>query len=82
MVRGTVCSGRACHLKGSRQVVGELQYLINKHDLEDRVDRGGTFCRGKCGEGGVSVTVDGEYFAVKPENVLDLFTDVIMKKAK
>ena len=76
MVKVTVCIGSSCHLKGSRQVVEELQYLINKHDLS------GTFCMGKCGEDGVSVTVDGDYYAVKPENVLDLFTDVIMKKAE
>ena len=63
MVKVTVCIGSSCHLKGSRQVVEELQYLINKNNL-----------------GGVSVTVDDEYFAVKPENVMDFFTDVIVKK--
>ena len=58
-----------------------MQYLINKNNLGDRVELSGTFCMGKCGEDGVSVTVDGDYFAVKPENVIDLFTDVICKKA-
>ena len=82
MVKVTVCIGSSCHLKGSRQVVEELQYLINKHDLGDRVELSGTFCIGRCGEDGVSVTVDGDYYAVKPENVIDLFTDVIMKKAE
>lgn len=82
MVKVTVCIGSSCHLKGSRQVVEELQYLINKNDLGDSVDLGGTFCMGKCGENGVSVTVDGDYYAVKPENVLDFFNDVIVKKVK
>ena len=82
MVKVTVCIGSSCHLKGSRQVVEELQYLINKHGLDERVELSGTFCMGNCGEDGVSVTVDGEYYAVKPENVLDLFTDVISKKAE
>ena len=81
MVKVTVCIGSSCHLKGSRQVVEELQYLINKNNLGDRVEPSGTFCMGKCGEDGVSVPVDGDYFAVKPENVIDLFTDVICKKA-
>lgn len=80
MVKVTVCIGSSCHLKGSRQVVEELQYLINKNNLGDSVDLGGTFCMGKCGEDGVSVTVDDEYYAVKPENVIDFFSDVIVKK--
>ena len=63
-------------------MVEELQYLINKNELEDKVELSGTFCMGKCGEDGVSVTVDGDYYAVKPEGVLDLFTDVIMKKTE
>ena len=82
MVKVTVCIGSSCHLKGSRQVVEELQYLINTHDLDARVELAGTCGMGKCGEDGVSVPGDGDYYAVKPENVLDLFTDVIMKKAQ
>ena len=82
MVKVTVCIGSSCHLKGSRQVVEELQYLINKNELENKVELSGTFCMGKCGEDGVSVTVDGDYYAVKPEGVLDLFTNVIMKKTE
>ena len=82
MVKVTVCIGSSCHLKGSRQVVEELQYLINKNELENKVELSGTFCMGKCGEDGVSVTVDGDYYAVKPEGVLDLFTDVIKKKTE
>ena len=82
MVKVTVCIGSSCHLKGSRQVVEELQYLINNNELEDKVELSGTFCMGKCGEDGVSVTVDGDYYAVKPEGVLDLFTDVIKKKTE
>ena len=48
MVKVTVCIGSSCHLKGSRQVVEELQYLINKNNLGDRVELSGTFCMGKC----------------------------------
>ena len=63
-------------------MVEELQYLINKHDLGESVELAGTFCMGKCGENGVSVTVDDDYYAVKPENVLDFFNDVVVKKVK
>lgn len=82
MVKVTVCIGSSCHIKGSRQVVEELQYLIASNNLKGEIELGGTFCMGKCNENGVSVTVDGEYHAVKPENVKDFFTDVIVKKIK
>ncbi len=29
MVKIKVCIGSSCHIKGARQVVEELQYLIN-----------------------------------------------------
>ena len=44
----TVCIGSSCHLKGSRQVVEQLQYLIAQHNLKDKIDLGGTFCMGNC----------------------------------
>ena len=43
----TVCIGSSCHIKGSRQVVEQLQNLIAEHDLKDKVELGGTFCMGK-----------------------------------
>ena len=53
----TVCIGSSCHIKGSRQVVEQLQYLISEYNLTDKVELGGTFCMGRCQEG-VCVTVD------------------------
>ncbi|MDD3920790.1 MAG: (2Fe-2S) ferredoxin domain-containing protein, partial [Eubacteriales bacterium] len=61
----TVCIGSSCHLKGSRQVVEQLQYLIAKENLGDRVELGGTFCMGKC-QLGVCVTVDDRFYSVLP----------------
>ena len=31
----TVCIGSSCHIKGSRQVVEQLQYLISENKLGD-----------------------------------------------
>ena len=59
----TVCIGSSCHIKGSRPVVEQLQDLIAKENLSDKIELGGTFCMGKCQEG-VCVTVDGEFFSV------------------
>ena len=44
----TVCIGSSCHIKGSRQVVEQLQELIREKDLGDRVELAGTFCMGQC----------------------------------
>ena len=47
MLKITVCIGSSCHIKGSRQVVEQLQYLIAQNGLGDKVELGGTFCMGK-----------------------------------
>ena len=64
----TVCIGSSCHLKGSRQIVEELQRLIAENNLKDKVDLAGTFCMGRC-QTGVNVTVDGKVFSVSPDTV-------------
>ncbi len=76
----TVCIGSSCHIKGSRQVVEQLQYLIAENGLGEKVELGGTFCMGKCQQG-VCVTVDGEFFSVSPETATDFFEKHILTKA-
>lgn len=80
MTKITVCIGSSCHLKGSRQVVEEFQYLIKENGLDDKVELSGAFCMGRCANEGVSVTVDGENFDVNPENVKAFFEDKVLKK--
>lgn len=75
----TVCIGSSCHIKGSRQVVEQLQYLIKESNLGDKVELGGTFCMGKCQQG-VCVTVDGEFYSVTPETVEDFFNENVKGK--
>ena len=75
----TVCIGSSCHIKGSRQVVEGLQYLIAKENLGDKVDLGGTFCMGRCQEC-VCVTVDGEFHAVSPDTLEEFFNKEIKAK--
>ena len=75
----TVCIGSSCHIKGSRQVVGELQRLIKENDLGDKVELGGTFCMGKCQQG-VCVTVDEAFYSVTPETVTDFFKNEVLAK--
>lgn len=76
----TVCIGSSCHIKGSRQVVEQLQYLIKEHKLGDKVELAGTFCMGKCRQG-VCVTVDDVFHSVSPEGVNEFFNTAVLAKA-
>ena len=67
----TVCIGSSCHIKGSRQVVEQLQYLISQNNLGDKVELGGTFCMGEC-QKGVCVTINDEFYSVTPDTVNEL----------
>ncbi len=68
----TICIGSSCHIKGSRQVVQQLQELISKNGLSDKVELGGTFCMGSCQQG-VCVTIDDKLYSVTPETVTEFF---------
>ena len=75
----TVCIGSSCHIKGSRQVVEQLQTLIKENGIEEKVELGGTFCMGNC-QKGVCVTVDEAFHSVTPDNVGEFFANEIMAK--
>ena len=75
----TVCIGSSCHIKGSRQVVEELQRLIKENELGEKVELGGTFSMGKCQQG-VCVTVDEDFYSVTPETVTDFFKNEVLAK--
>lgn len=77
MLKITVCIGSSCHIKGSRQVVEQLQNLIAEHKLGDKVELAGTFCLGKCQQG-VCVTVGEEFHSVSPETVGEFFSGVVL----
>lgn len=76
----TVCIGSSCHLKGSRQVVEQLQFLVKENNLQEKVDLSGTFCMGNC-VNGVNVTVDGKQYSLSPETTKDFFEKEVLAKA-
>lgn len=80
-MRITVCIGSSCHIKGSRQVVEQLQNLIADNDLKDKVELSGTFCMGKCQQG-VCVSVDEAFFSVSPETAQEFFDKEILAKVR
>ncbi len=77
----TICIGSSCHLKGSRQIVEQLQYLVKENHLEDKVELGGTFCMGNC-VNGVNVTVDGKLHSLSPDNTKEFFETEILPKVQ
>ena len=75
----TVCIGSSCHIKGSRQVVEQLQKLVKENGIEEKVELGGTFCLGNCQQG-VCVTVDEAFHSVSPDHVGEFFANEILAK--
>ena len=75
----TVCIGSSCHIKGSRQVVGELQRLIRENNLGESVELGGVFCMGRCQQG-VCVSVDEDFYSVTPETAEEFFTNAVLER--
>ena len=73
----TVCIGSSCHIKGSRQIVEELQGLIAERGLKDKINLGGTFCMGNC-QNGVSVTLDDKVFSLTPATTSSFFETEVL----
>lgn len=76
-MRVTICIGSACHLKGSKEIIQQLQDLVREYKVTDRVDLNGAFCSGNC-VNGVCVTVDGTLHSLKPENTREFFEKEIL----
>ena len=79
MLKVTVCIGSSCHIKGSRQVVEQLQNLIAANDLGEKVELGGTFCMGMCQQG-VCVTVCDTVHSVSPDTVEEFFKNEVLAR--
>ena len=75
----TVCIGSSCHLKGSRQIVEQLQTLIAENKLEGKVELVGTFCLGSC-QSGVSVKADETLYSLNPEDINSFFEKEVLAK--
>ena len=75
----TICVGSSCHLKGSRQVVEQLQGLLAQHSLQNEVELCGAFCMGNCTRG-VSVMIGEVLFSLKQEDVKDFFANEVLAR--
>lgn len=79
MLKVTICIGSSCHLKGSRQIVEELQRLVAASNIKDKVELAGQFCMGNC-QNGVCVTVGEEHYSLKPDDTHRFFTEQVLSK--
>lgn len=77
-----VCVGSSCFIRGSKNVIAEIQKLLSDFQLTDKVLLKGSFCHEKC-TGGVTVMVEEKLFTgVCPEGIRDLFEKEILPKSK
>ena len=76
-MRVTICIGSACHLKGSREIIRQLQELVAEHGVGSQVDLNGAFCSGNC-VNGVCVTIDVTLYSLKPEDTKSFFEKEIL----
>lgn len=68
-----VCVGSACHMKGSYNVINDLQRIISARGYGDKIAVKAVLCLGKC-TGGVSVRIDdGEVLSVTQGNLVEFF---------
>lgn len=79
IMKVVVCIGSSCHLKGSHQVVSCIKKLIEKYNLEDRIELSGTFCMGNC-QNRCLCSVDGEIFSVVPKKRQAFLRIIFLKK--
>lgn len=68
----TVCIGSSCHLKGSREVVKQLESLIEEYHLKDKIELNGSFCMGECVEG-VCTKINNQIYSLSPGTTRDFF---------
>ena len=78
MVTISVCLGSACHLKGANGVLEAFLALIERYQVQARVQMAGNFCQGRCTEGVVVQIDDLLLTQVTKDQVFDLFTKYVL----
>ncbi|MGM9974457.1 MAG: (2Fe-2S) ferredoxin domain-containing protein [Clostridiaceae bacterium] len=78
MVKLNVCIGSACHIKGSYNIIQTFQQLLEERRLHDSIEFKASFCMKSCNNSGVSVSVNGENYDVRPERAEGFFDEVVI----
>lgn len=76
-----VCVGSACYVKGSHDVIEQLQQLIRDYHLEESVILKASFCLGHCTEA-VSVTIEDTVYSVPKDKVREFFIEQVYRRVE
>ncbi|HEX3029932.1 MAG TPA: (2Fe-2S) ferredoxin domain-containing protein [Clostridia bacterium] len=80
MINIYICVGSACHLKGSYNIINQMQDIINEKKLSDKVVIKAALCLGEC-TNAVSVRVeDEEVISLSIGNVREFFENNIIPR--
>jgi NADH:ubiquinone oxidoreductase subunit E len=72
-----VCVGSSCFLRGSKNVIAEIESLIAHYKLDDIVTLKGNFCFERCSDG-VTIMIGEKLFTrVTSENIVELFENEV-----
>ncbi|MDM8533714.1 NAD(P)H-dependent oxidoreductase subunit E [Clostridiaceae bacterium HSG29] len=75
-----VCIGSACHLKGSYEVIKNIENYISEHNLEEKIVLKSSFCLAKC-SAAVSVEIDNdEIISMSPQGVNMIMEKIVKEK--
>lgn len=74
-----ICVGSSCHLKGSYDVINEIEYYIKNYGLEGKIELRGSFCIGHCTEG-VSLKINENHFSASKESIINILDEIIKEK--
>lgn len=81
MVSIEICIGSACYVKGSSQVVQDLNNLIQENGWQDKVQLKGSFCMKACqNKLGLGIRVNGKQLeGVTMQNAREVLQNEISK---
>jgi NADH:ubiquinone oxidoreductase subunit E len=72
--------GSSCSVRGSDELAEELEKLIDREQVRDRVELVGSFCMNECSKG-ISVQVDEVLFReLHPQDAESLFYHQVMPR--
>lgn len=74
-----ICVGSSCHVRGSYEVVKNVEAFVKDQGLEQDIELKGCFCMGHCTEG-VSMKVDGVVLQVSEDTVVELLSEKLREK--
>ncbi len=77
-----VCVGSSCHLKGSYSVIQKMKEIIEKYQMEDKIELQASFCLGNCASGVTLKADEMLLHHVSVENAEDIFVSQVLPLVK